>query len=275
MNKRFIVGIISVLITGSAIAQTYGDIYEKSIPDAQKISYPFLREADVVWSKRYYRIIDLREKMNHPLYYPTDTTIKDGRKSFVNILFDEINKGTITAYDILDVELPTTYDDVEKKLGAIMKTESITINELGDTRDSTFRSEAKREEVKQIRLYEEWYFDKKLSKLDVRIIAVIPYYMGFNEDLQRDENSAVCWIWFEDIRDILAKYEVFSPNNDAQRISFDDLFMQRRFSSYIQAESNVYNDRNISQYLVGKPALYEAERIKTQLFDFEHDLWEY
>ncbi len=275
MNKRFIVGIISVMITGSAIAQTYGDIYEKSIPDAQKISYPFLREADVVWSKRYYRVIDLREKMNHPLYYPTDTTIKDGRKSFVNILFDEINKGTITAYDILDVELPTTYDDVEKKLGAIMKTESITINELGDTRDSTFRSEPRREEVKQLRLYEEWYFDKRLSKLDVRIIAVIPYYMGFNDEIQRDENSAVCWIWFEDIRDILAKYEVFSPNNDAQRISFDDLFMQRRFNSYIQAESNVYNDRNISQYLIGKPALYEAERIKTELFDFEHDLWEY
>jgi gliding motility associated protien GldN len=275
MNKRFIVGIISIMITGSAIAQTYGDIYEKSIPDARKISYPFLREADVVWSKRYYRVIDLREKMNHPLYYPTDTTIKDGRKSFVNILFDEINKGNITAYDILDVELPTTYDDVEKKLGAVMKTSSITINELGDTRDSTFRSEPKREEVKQLKLYEEWYFDKKLSKLDVRIIAVIPYYMGFNEDLQREENSAVCWIWFEDIRDILAKYEVFSPNNDAQRISFDDLFMQRRFNSYIQAESNVYNDRNIGDYLLGKPALYEAERIKTELFDFEHDLWEY
>ena len=275
MNKRFIVGIISVMITGSAIAQTYGDIYEKSIPDAKKIDYPFLREADVVWSKRYYRVVDLREKMNHPLYYPTDTTIKDGRKSFVNILFDEINNGNVTAYDIMDFKIPTTYDDVEKKLGAIMKTSAITINELGDTRDSTYRSEAKREEVKQLRLYEEWYFDKRHSKLDVRIIAVIPYYMGFNEDLQRDENSPVCWIWFDDIRDLLAKYEVFSPNNDAQRISFDDLFMQRRFSSYIQAESNVYNDRNISQYLVGKPALYEAERIKTELFNFEHDLWEY
>lgn len=275
MNKRFIVGILSVLITGSAIAQTYGDIYEKSIPDAKKINYPFLREADVVWSKRYYRVIDLREKMNHPLYYPTDTTVKDGRKSFVNILFDEINKGNIPAYDVMDPDLPTTYDDVEKRLGAIMKNQSITINELGDTKDTLMRSEPKREEVKQLRLYEEWYFDKKLSKLDVRIIAVIPYYMGFNSDLNRDENTPVCWIWFDDIRDILAKYEVFSDKNDAQRISFDDLFMQRRFNSYIQAESNVYNDRNISQYLVGKPALYEAERIKNELFDFEHDLWEY
>jgi gliding motility associated protien GldN len=275
MSKRFIVGIVGLMIAGGAFAQTYGDIYQKSIPDARKIDYPFLREADVVWSKRYYRVIDLREKMNHTLYYPTDTAIKDGRKSFINIVFDELNKGNITAYDILDPDLPTTYDDVEKKLGAVMKTESITINEFGDTRDTVYRSDARREDIKQIRLYEEWYFDKKLSKLDVRIIAVIPYYMGYNQDLGREENTPVCWIWFQDLRDILARYEVFSSRNDAQRISFDDLFMQRRFSSYIQAESNVYNDRNISQYLVGKPALYEAERIKNELFNFEHDLWEY
>jgi len=29
-------------------------------------------------------------------------------------------------------------------------------------------------------------------------------------------------------------------NNDAQRISFDDLFMQRRFGGVIAGESNVY-----------------------------------
>jgi hypothetical protein len=64
-------------------------------------------------------------------------------------------------------------------------------------------------------------------------------------------------------------------NNDAQRISFDDLFMQRRFEGSIVGESNVYNDRRIIQYEIGKAALFEAERIKNELFDFEHDLWEY
>jgi hypothetical protein len=77
------------------------------------------------------------------------------------------------------------------------------------------------------------------------------------------------------VRDVLAKEEVFLNNNDAQRLSFDDLFMQRRFGSVIYGESNAYNDRYISDYTVGKYSLYEAEKIKTELFNFEHDLWEY
>jgi hypothetical protein len=68
---------------------------------------------------------------------------------------------------------------------------------------------------------------------------------------------------------------MFNDNNDAQRISFDDYFIQRRFNSYIYAESNVYSNRVISQYSVGMDALLEAERVKTYLFETEHDLWEY
>ncbi|HOS72206.1 MAG TPA: hypothetical protein PLZ75_07140, partial [Bacteroidales bacterium] len=64
-------------------------------------------------------------------------------------------------------------------------------------------------------------------------------------------------------------------NNDAQRLSFDDLFMQRRFGSIIFGESNVFNDRMVSEYLVGKAALFEADRLKQELFDLEHDLWEF
>jgi gliding motility associated protien GldN len=99
--------------------------------------------------------------------------------------------------------------------------------------------------------------------------------MGFDEQVGRAKKIGLFWIKFDDVRDALAKKEVFTSNNDAQRISFDDLFLQRRFEGVIVGESNVYNDRVIAEYQIGKSALYEAERIKNELFNFEHDLWEY
>jgi hypothetical protein len=50
--------------------------------------------------------------------------------------------------------------------------------------------------------------------------------------------------------------------------------MKRDFNSLIIKESNVY-DRYIYQYMKGIDALTEADDIKMDLFDWEHDLWNY
>ena len=46
------------------------------------------------------------------------------------------------------------------------------------------------------------------------------------------------------------------------------------FGSTITKESGVM-DRKINEYMIGLDALLEAEKIKTEIFNIEHDLWEY
>ncbi|NMC40224.1 MAG: hypothetical protein GYA43_03480 [Bacteroidales bacterium] len=87
MKRTIFAGVLILIMGMSVKSQTFNDIYQKSIPDNPKINYPFLREADVVWSKFIYRVIDLREKINQPLYYPL-RPMPDGRKNLMGILLD-------------------------------------------------------------------------------------------------------------------------------------------------------------------------------------------
>jgi len=270
-------------------------VYKKEKHHEKKVQhYAPLRQADVMWSRKVWREIDLRQKINHPFYYPENNgivgaAVTGDRKSLIDVIYSAIKEGSITAYGnaVYDDEMrvPMTQQEINSVGGA--KEEIIEVTDwdavaLGaDPEDAkTTRTNIvpfNRNTVKKWRLKEEWFFDKQRSVMDVRILAIAP--------LQEDKDevngqllgtfSPLFWVYFPEAREILINAEVFNlVKNDAERRTYDDIFWKRMFSSTITKEANVM-DRKINEYMVGLDALLEAERIKTEIFNMEHDLWEY
>ena len=128
--------------------------------------------------------------------------------------------------------------------------------------------------IVKYKVKEVWFFDTKNSAMQVRIIALAPVMEYRDAAGNYIGDMVMYWVPYENLRNLFAKNEVPNPQNDSQHYSWDDLFVMRKFGSTIYKESNVY-DRNIQEYATGVDALLEADRIKQELFEKEHDLWNY
>ncbi len=274
-------------ISRTTLAQdTKPEVYDKiHIPNKKPIPYPYTREADVMWSKIVWRMLDLREKMNLPLYYPLKPIAE--RMNLIHLIFNGIDNEGLTAYEEKDndeFKLQMSKADLEANMGNVAKKEQV-VDTSGASVEKEVAGERQYDEVKKILIKEKWFFDKNYSTMQVRIIGICPIRVYKREikgaaNLAEEENAdvvmkQVCWIYYPEARPLFARTPVFNSHNDAQQISFDDLFMQRRFSSYIYKESNVYGNRRIEDYTTGIDILLEGERIKESISNFEQDLWEY
>ncbi len=258
------------------------EVYTREhIPNKMPVPYAYLREADVMWAKDIYRIIDLKQKQNLTLYYPL-RPIND-RYNLVQLILWGIDNEGIRAFSTDDPNneftIPLDRTKIDDALGAGQTTiKKLTMD--GTYVDTTISNERRVDEVKQVLVKEKWFFDKNHSVMSVRIVGLCPIRVYNQLDDQGMPTDAILrrqtfWVYFPELRPLFARHEMFNENNDAQRISFDDYFTQRRFNSYIFAESNVYSNRVISSYTMGLDALLEADRVKQYLFETEHDLWEY
>ncbi|MGB5988220.1 MAG: gliding motility protein GldN [Marinifilaceae bacterium] len=276
--KRLIILLLftsSVLVGFSQTTSGYAAVFKKKIIENRKpIPYQGVREADVIWAKLLWREINLGEKVNLPLYFPKEPL--DGRYSLVDLLLKGIKEQTIIAFDTDDDEfqVPIGYDAIQKKFGAGTKMVELEQPD-GSIINKEVVTDAITSEVKKVLVKELWYFDKQSSTMQVRIIGLCPVRIYKKENNPDELQMKLFWINYNDCRKNLVQQEVYNNRNDALRLSFDDVFIRRRFSSIVMKESNVYNNRSIGSYAKGVDAMIESDRIKNEMFNWEQDLWHY
>lgn len=250
--------------------------WQKNDAKAKKaFRHAHIREADVMWSKRVWRTIDLREKINHPLYFPITPT--NDRKSLFDVIKAGINTGKLTIYDnpVFDDEfrVPLFAETAQAKL---MEIETLRIEQLdGSFVDKIDTSEISSDRIKQYWIKEDWFINKQTGVMEVRIIGICPLKENIDPSTGAVRGyQPMFWLYFPELRTHLSKTEAYVRKNISDRMSFDELFEKRFFGSYIHKESNVY-DRSISEYKTGLDALLEAENVKDQTSFMEHDMWQF
>ena len=261
------------------------------------IPYAPIRQADVMAYYTIWRTIDLREKVNHPLYFPTE--VRGSWRSLAQTILDAIDmdneeatEGTLPLYSDDMCQMPYSREDIKGIMSYSYEMPQIDPETMEETGTQTVTINFDAKEITCYNIKEIWYFDKQESRFKYQIMTIQPIFeyerpntTSSYEDEPNDDEEAVSnpltkrmlgYIYYSELRPFLAKQEVFNVKNDAQRLSFDDLLTWKRyFSSLIYKESNTY-DREIQDYIANaRDQRIESEKITERLRTFESDLWEF
>jgi len=252
------------------------------------IAYGYVDDRDVLWSKTIWEIINLNERINFPYYYPTidNGFLSESRKSLFRVLYDNIEAGKITeiySSSYFNDNEKLTFDDLGEKLQMRnLSTLGIEKSNAGEevTDDDYDTYTIQSDKIEQYLIKGTWYFNKRLGELKYRLLGIAPVApdvstLSQGPEAMKDALVPLFWVWFPDARESLSNSKVFNTKNSSQPITFDHMLNSRRFNATIYKEENVYEDREVKEYIYEDALrqLLESERIKSVIRDFEQDMW--
>lgn len=255
------------------------------VADRTPLAYEHIREEDVVFSHFIWREIDAREKMNRVFSYPGKDNVGDQR--FFAILLDAMKNDSVMAFSAEDDRFttPMTYDSLMSTVaqrGNVLDTQyvpSLADENVYDTviqwRSNPFAP--KPDSIYTFRIKEQVMFDKESSRLFTRILGIAPVAKISAVKGQPSAEKTLFWIYYPDLRPKLAKSFAYNPKNASGRMTWEDLFESRFFSSYI-VKSSLDNPSDARlKDLIRDPLfrLLEGENIKEKIFNYEQNLWAY
>ncbi|MBR6117663.1 MAG: gliding motility protein GldN [Paludibacteraceae bacterium] len=261
---------------------------------------------DVIWSRYVYRIIDMRYRQNFQLYFPTKSDDADYRNLF-KVIIDAVVDGMpiypknvetikpdfkntpafakeqipIDAFMIVDKTEDHADDDdywnIARSNAMLVNYDSIS----DELRFNPFSyDDVVKNQVKYL-IQEVVFFDKHTSRLHTKIMAIAPLHpvLISTDDTTKVmdalRESILFWVPFDQLRPYMAMQYAIPNRNETKRVTYDEFFQKRLFTSYIVGEGNMYN-RWIPDYAkTHEDIKKEQDRIATELLNFEQDLWEY
>ncbi len=243
------------------------DITQRHVVTEQRaLPYQPIREADIFWEKRLWRVIDTREKMNLPFVSPESPLFQ--------ILAEAALYGDLPVYSTADDHFTKllSADDIRHELYTTDTILNVDV-ETGEQRMQIVENSVNWEDVKRFRLKESWFFDTNTGALRVRILGIAPLIDVKDENGDFRYEKPLFWVYYPTARDVLAHHKVVTPGgNYSTTTTWEDLFEMRDFASTIVKENNIY-DRRLQDYLSGKDMVMQAARIEDALFNHEEDMW--
>lgn len=276
-----------------------GFLKKEDLQDRKVMEYARVRPEDVAYVHRIWQEFDLRDRSNAIYASP--------RANLMQIIMDAVLAGELTAYD----STPSAADPTGDSFKTILPADQVLgrfggdstlveqYDEDGNVVSSRFEAASfNPEDIVRFRIKEDWIFDKNRSVFEVRIVGIAPLVTpktdqigggsGFGDEygnlpegigpaapvMDIDAYPAF-WIYFPEARHILVSKDAPARQNDASGLSYDDVFTRRLFTSYVVKEERADGLR-IKDYIAeGIDRLYESERIKKALVDFEQKRWSY
>jgi gliding motility associated protien GldN len=261
---------------------------EKSMfKDRIPLDYEYLRADDALYTQRVWREIDIREKINLPFRYQAQDDNGDQRfvSILVNAVREQLKNGNAIAFNGEDDRFTTFLDSTsfEKAIGGGSQCDTNAVYALDDptkiVKWVVNCNKLNPDEIYKFRIKEEWVFDREASRMFVRILGIAPCKTFYAPDGVTERGSSpLFWVYYPDLRGVLAKYEVYNPKNmGMSRMTWEELFEARMFGSYI-IKSTLDNPMNkYIRNLINDPILrlLEGDNIKGKIFDYEQNLWSY
>ncbi|MFM2393184.1 MAG: hypothetical protein RLZZ546_1166, partial [Bacteroidota bacterium] len=205
-------------------------VAKRTISESKVLAYEPVREADIAWEKRIWRLVDTREKQN--LVWRAE------EQPLFLILKELVENGDITVFKDEKFKEAMTYDDIKAK---ISKVDTINIfNE--ETYEQSVKIVPRTldwHNVNQYRVKEIWFFDEEASMLKNRIIGIAPMLSEEKEGLDQPLVFPLFWVYYPEARNYLSKYRVISDDNDVAPMTWADLLDNRYFSSIIYKRTNI------------------------------------